>query len=580
MRKQLIKRHQIGGMVQGIGQAVEGLANMSKIMSGPSDWEIKKQKRKQEALQRRINAGGAQSIQTTQPIDNNLSAPQLTSNFSDEKSNEKLRNAADQAAIGVLNYRQQQREAQKQAIIQAAANKANRSQEELTNIAMSQPIENSILNQQPVGFNDPNIEDMMNDPDNPLNPTNMFQIAINQRLKEKQDIATKNGKPISAKNGTKLDKVMRLRKHQLGGAFGTTISGLGSNGLSGMTNTINGITGGINNALGPASEYSGKKGNITQSMDTAYDAIQQAASNFGPLGNVISVGMGANKMLGNVAKKLGAGTDGMTTQDAIMGSAFMQMTPLGLINGIFGRKSAELVNLENQTDMLYGSGMTSGFGGTKDQVTDAESYSNKKYGLLSQSNRKIVDNAINKLNMQQLQIQDIAAASKNAFDIQNSMTDTFQKANLFDMGGGYKQGAVHVGKQGFKFTKPIEIIMLEEPDDDLEDISFFKNGGQMNVIPEGALHANLHHMENGDKLTKKGIPVVDNDGNQQAEIERNEVILNLELTQKLEELYKKYYNDNTSKKEKDELALEAGKLLTEELLENTDDRTGLIDTVK
>jgi hypothetical protein len=33
--------------------------------------------------------------------------------------------------------------------------------------------------------------------------------------------------------------------------------------------------------------------------------------------------MGANKLLGNVANKLGGGTDGMTTTDAILGSSFL-----------------------------------------------------------------------------------------------------------------------------------------------------------------------------------------------------------------------------------------------------------------
>ena len=35
----------------------------------------------------------------------------------------------------------------------------------------------------------------------------------------------------------------------------------------------------------------------------------------------------------------------------------------------------------------------------------------------------------------------------------------------------------------------------------------FKDGGKVNVIPEGALHARLHHMDI-DGITKKGIPVV------------------------------------------------------------------------
>lgn len=103
---------------------------------------------------------------------------------------------------------------------------------------------------------------------------------------------------------------------------------------------------------------------------------------------------------------------------------------------------------------------------------------------------------------------------------------------------------------------------------------------QKNIIPEGALHAHKHHMENADNLTKKGIPVVDNDGEQQAEIEKNEIIFTLEVTKRLEELYSKYQDYEYSQKEKDEVAIEAGKLLVEEILFNTDDRTGLIKTLQ
>ena len=54
---------------------------------------------------------------------------------------------------------------------------------------------------------------------------------------------------------------------------------------------------------------------------------------------------------------------------------------------------------------------------------------------------------------------------------------------------------------------------------------------------------------------------------QQAEIEVNEIIFRLEVTEKLEKL---------AKEGTDEAALEAGKLLTEEILHNTHDNTGLI----
>lgn len=103
---------------------------------------------------------------------------------------------------------------------------------------------------------------------------------------------------------------------------------------------------------------------------------------------------------------------------------------------------------------------------------------------------------------------------------------------------------------------------------------------QKNVIPEGALHKNKHHMEHAEGLTKKGIPVIDDDGEQQAEIEHSEIIFTLEVTKKLEEYYKVFYSDDSTNKEKEQAALDAGKLLVYQILENTEDRTGLIESCK
>ena len=116
-------------------------------------------------------------------------------------------------------------------------------------------------------------------------------------------------------------------------------------------------------------------------------------------------------------------------------------------------------------------------------------------------------------------------------------------------------------------------------DDHLEKlfntVSKFQNGGSINVIPDGALHARKHNMD-VDGITKKGIPVVsekDGEIEQQAEIEKEEIIFRLEVTQKLEELEKKFYSDESTQEEKDECALEAGKLLVNEILYNTQDNT-------
>ena len=81
------------------------------------------------------------------------------------------------------------------------------------------------------------------------------------------------------------------------------------------------------------------------------------------------------------------------------------------------------------------------------------------------------------------------------------------------------------------------------------------------------------------EITHKGIPVIDNNGEQQAEIEKEEIIFSKKVTDKMEELYKKYKSDESSSEIKDKVAIEMGKIITCELMKNTDDRTGLIQEV-
>lgn len=107
----------------------------------------------------------------------------------------------------------------------------------------------------------------------------------------------------------------------------------------------------------------------------------------------------------------------------------------------------------------------------------------------------------------------------------------------------------------------------------------FAEGGKVNVIPDGALHVHKHHLEDispeYEQVTSKGIPVVtEEEGGklkQHAEIERNEIIFRLEVTKKLEELMK----DGS-----DDAAIEAGKLLAHEIINNTVDNTGLMEVVE
>lgn len=120
--------------------------------------------------------------------------------------------------------------------------------------------------------------------------------------------------------------------------------------------------------------------------------------------------------------------------------------------------------------------------------------------------------------------------------------------------------------EGTPLFKKGGTIQENVPVQPLED-----KGGDTNVVPQGALHARLNHIEDNE-LTKKGIPVVSNDGVQQAEIENSEIILRLALTERIEQLssqYEKAENDD----DKDRAAIEAGKLLVDEILYNTIDNT-------
>ncbi|MEG0773648.1 hypothetical protein [Clostridium sp.] len=105
----------------------------------------------------------------------------------------------------------------------------------------------------------------------------------------------------------------------------------------------------------------------------------------------------------------------------------------------------------------------------------------------------------------------------------------------------------------------------------------------MNLIPEGALHARKHNITEvdqnlKDQITTKGIPIVihsEGGVTQTAEVEKDEWTLRKEFTHELESLYKLYKQDSS-----DDIAINAGKLICYELLRNTDDRSGLIKSIK
>lgn len=199
---------------------------------------------------------------------------------------------------------------------------------------------------------------------------------------------------------------------------------------------------------------------------------------------------------------------------------------------------------------------------------------------------------INNIRQKQNLMADIAKTSSDQHNLADSMGDEMSQAYLYSMNGGYDQRFMRA-KNGGQIPEPefkpdlildIEKIVPENKDGGLlnerinpdtgtiepwspelitEPVEQHKQGGaiekkldapetepteQKNLIPEGALHKNKHHMEDAEDLTKKGIPVVDDEHNQQAEIEKEEIIFTKEVTTKLEELYHEFYNEETTQK--------------------------------
>lgn len=327
--------------------------------------------------------------------------------------------------------------------------------------------------------------------------------------------------------------------------------------------------------IGPKSEYSGSKGDITKGLDTAYDTVETALSVI-PGGAPFAAIMAGSKALNSALNKwTGSGTDGMTTMDAILGSNFMPV--IGWTNGWGGKKTKTIDNnnweYNNKVDSLL-----STYGSTEWDRKKAQRTANKKYGLLSGSSRKAANRVIDRYNLDRALANDIQDQNSIDYTRGYDMNELNNLRYLQDLRGTSFLLSAKNGTKIKQIIKKSKSLFNPKISDwkptinsDLfkqEEIKEFKEGGS--IIPEGALHARKNNMD-VENITKKGIPVIDNNGRQQAEIERNEIIFSKEITDKIEALQK----DGS-----DKAALEAGKILAEEILHNTEDRTGLIKEVK
>lgn len=342
----------------------------------------------------------------------------------------------------------------------------------------------------------------------------------------------------------------------------------------GLTNLGGQIVGGLLDNSAAHQRTNGERSDVASITDT----VGNVAGSIFKTNPVLS---GIGRVATGAYNKITGGTDGMTTVDAALGSGAVQGALAGIaatttnpvgwglagayflgsaLNSLTGKTTMKdsFANFQNENKL---STLDSAY--YRDSRMD--NLYNKKYGGFSLGSYRKAQNKLKKDQWEKatkLGVYELA----NLGNTRAGMVDANLLNYLMNVNGGYTP--TYSGKHGLNTEKLFKAReLLKRGVQNKSDLKMFQNGGTMNVIPEGALHARKHNMENSEHITKKGIPVVDNEGNQQAEIERNEIIFRKEVTDELERLRK----DGS-----DEAAIEAGKLLTTEIMENTEDRTGLI----
>lgn len=325
-------------------------------------------------------------------------------------------------------------------------------------------------------------------------------------------------------------------------------------------NLLSGIGSAVGNKYGDDFSDDQKK---TQS------AIRSAIAMIPGYGQIIAAATGAVDALGTMTGTNLSNIDKNSARRAgIGGSAtfnnVMNMLPgNSMLWGIWGGRT-QGYGVSSDAEEL-----ASGYAGTMLDLRAAGDLGNKRLLFGKRKANEFIDTA-RKNDETLVQINQVNSVKKKSDYYQDLANQNAVKY------AGENYLGVTVGRQGLKLMsldRAKEIIAMRHNPNKLQ------NGGVIgvdtNVVPEGALHARKNYLAelNPDleDATKKGIPVMAADGGevgeQVAEIEHSEIIFRLEVTKQLEELRK----DGS-----EEAMLEAGKLIANELIENTQDNVGMI----
>lgn len=313
-------------------------------------------------------------------------------------------------------------------------------------------------------------------------------------------------------------------------------------------------------------------------------ASKEAAAKLAKQASVLSTAKGATS-IGSGALDFVAGLTGLNKAETMGGTenAVMQgmdvasnaLIKYGGIPGVIAGGAMKVLKFANE----YG-GKSS-----EQQATlgaDVGSYNfqtstnaGKKFSLIQtlSGKHKKTNNITNLADIANIKAMVATNQNKsNLLESQGNMENIISR-NQTDLLGGVSTRAL-VAKKGAVLTRS-ELSKI------VKKAKNSKKSTVPNVIPEGALHARLNKIDGElkDQVTPKGIPVISYESGdkivQHAEIENSEIIFNKQVSVKLEEMFEKYKKANDD--EKITLEIECGKLLVDEILDNTVDNVGLLN---
>lgn len=212
-----------------------------------------------------------------------------------------------------------------------------------------------------------------------------------------------------------------------------------------ISSAIGGITDTLGNFIGDKSEYNGPKGGTTQTLDSVYGAASNIAMQINPM---VGMAMKLNGLTAKGLNKLGMGTDAMTTTDAILGSNFLALSPIGMINGFGGTRSNSFTKDDSIFEKAGGS-----YNATSVLADKAGELANKKFGLLSRGALGNANDTIAEARRQMLAVGNIVDEAQNQFALQGSMSAINTNRRASQLNGGMDLRYAFSAKLGMKLEE-------------------------------------------------------------------------------------------------------------------------------